>query len=565
MKKTLLIILCLSSQWIMAQKDAPKWVNKAKHAVFSVVTYDKEDKLMNTGNGFFVSEDGVAFSDYTLFKGAQRAVIITSEGKQMPVKAIMGVDEMYDVVKFRVEIDKKVPALAVATQAPAKGTETYLLPYSTKKDRTCTIGTIEEVSPIPGGYHYYTLNMPFNDKMVSCPVTTEEGTVFGMIQNGASGETAQCYAIGASFVMNLSINALSISNAALKSIGIKKVLPETEDQALVYLYMSSGNMSADAYLSLLNDFLEQYPNSTEGYIRRASHYVYNAKDEKPFEQAESDLNKAMKLADKKDDIHYNIAKLIYTNEINKPAFKYKDWGYAKALEQNGKAISLATVPVYLQQRADIYFAMQDYANAYDFYDKVNRTNLVSPTTFYSAAKTKELMKADTGEVIALLDSSVAKFTTPLPADAAPYILERAQLKEAKEMYREAVADYDLYYQLTTGNVNDLFYYYREQANYKAKDFKRALEDIEKAIELSPKDAAYLAELGAVNLRIARYDEAIKNLQDALEIDPKFAACYRLIGFCQVQKGETAKACENFTKAKELGDEAVNSLIEKYCK
>ena len=116
MKKLLLILLCLSSQWIMAQKDAPKWVDKAKRAVFSIVTYDQEDKLMNTGNGFFISEDGIALSDYTLFKGAQRAVIITSEGKQMPVKNIMGVNDMYDIVKFRVDVDKKAPGtLSVAT------------------------------------------------------------------------------------------------------------------------------------------------------------------------------------------------------------------------------------------------------------------------------------------------------------------------------------------------------------------------------------------------------------------------------------------------------------------
>ena len=45
------------------------WVDKAKRAVFSVVTYDQNDKILNTGNGFFVTEDGVALSDYTLFKG----------------------------------------------------------------------------------------------------------------------------------------------------------------------------------------------------------------------------------------------------------------------------------------------------------------------------------------------------------------------------------------------------------------------------------------------------------------------------------------------------------------
>lgn len=60
MKKKLLLMLtlCLLAQWSVAQ--APKWVDKAKRAVFSVVTYDQDDKILNTGNGFFVTEDGVA-------------------------------------------------------------------------------------------------------------------------------------------------------------------------------------------------------------------------------------------------------------------------------------------------------------------------------------------------------------------------------------------------------------------------------------------------------------------------------------------------------------------------
>ena len=118
MKKKLLLMLtlCLLAQWSVAQ--APKWVDKAKRAVFSVVTYDQDDKILNTGNGFFVTEDGVALSDYTLFKGARRAVVMSSDGAQMPVEAIMGADDMYDVVKFRVGIPgKKVTALTVAAVA----------------------------------------------------------------------------------------------------------------------------------------------------------------------------------------------------------------------------------------------------------------------------------------------------------------------------------------------------------------------------------------------------------------------------------------------------------------
>ena len=62
MKKILFTLLtCMLVQFSMAQ--APKWIDKSKRAVFSIVTYGADDKLLNTGNGFFVTEGGIALSD----------------------------------------------------------------------------------------------------------------------------------------------------------------------------------------------------------------------------------------------------------------------------------------------------------------------------------------------------------------------------------------------------------------------------------------------------------------------------------------------------------------------
>ena len=152
MKKKIFLLsaLCLLEvQWSMAQ--APKWVDKAKRAVFSVITYGENDKILNTGNGFFVTEDGVALSDCSLFEGAQRAVVVNSEGVQMPVVSIMGANDMYDVIKFRVGIStKKVPALHPATAAPAVGANVYILPYSTQKDRSYTAGQVKAADEFSG-------------------------------------------------------------------------------------------------------------------------------------------------------------------------------------------------------------------------------------------------------------------------------------------------------------------------------------------------------------------------------------------------------------------------------
>lgn len=565
-KKVLVMLLCLLSQWTFAQKEAPKWVEKSKRAVFSVVTYDSNDKLLNTGNGFFVSEDGVALSDYSLFKGAARAVVINYEGKQMPVKAILGANDMYDVVKFSVELSKKsVPALTLAVIAPVKDSPIVLLPYSTKKDRSCTLGKVDEVSNLSGVHKYYKLAISIKDKMVSCPVMNDDGEVFGLVQKAASADSTHCFAISAAFVNELSVKAFDFSSAILKSIGIKKALPNTEDQALLALYLALSSMDVTHYASLLNDFLEQYPNSVDGYLRRANFFVSNFTDEEHYKQADADLTKALKISEKKDDAYYNISRLMYVNALRDKSVAYKNWTLETSLESNLKAQAINPLPLYVQQEGDVRFAMKDYAKAFECFDKVNRTNMASAATFYAAAKSKEAMNGDLLQVIALLDSAVAKFTPPYPKEAASYISERAMIKAQKEMHKEAVIDYDTYYQTMDGNVNAMFYYLREQSNYKAKNFKRALEDIEAAVKLEPTNTEYLAEQGAVNLRIARYDEAIKNLKAALAVDPKFAACYRLIGFCQIQQGKKAEACENYAKAKELGDEAVLPLIEKNCK
>lgn len=566
MKKILLTLtLCLLAQWGVAQ--APKWVEKAKRAVFSVVTYDREDKILNTGNGFFVTEDGIALSDYSLFKGAQRAVVINSEGVQMPVEAVMGADDMYDVVKFRVGISgKKVPALTLATASPSVNTEVCLLPYSTQKDRSYTAGKVKEAAKIAEKYFYYTLDMHLKDKMVSCPVMTADGQVFGLAQKSSGQDTATvCYAIDANFAMAQNVSALSYGDMALKGIGIKKALPDTEEQALVFLYMASSQLAPEKYMEVLNDFISLYPNSADGYLRRASQQLYLSVDEASMDKVAADMDKALEVAQKKDDAYFNRAKMVYNYQLGKPEKVYKDWTLDKALEEIRKAIAIEELPVYVQQEGDILFAKQDYPAAYASYDKVNKSNLASAATFFSAAKTKEMMQAPAEEVLALMDSCMVRFTEPYTEAAAPYLLERAQARMNAGQARSAMLDYDAYFKAVNGNVNDLFYYYREQAALKAKQYQRALDDLAKAIELNPKDLTYRAELAVVNIRVGRNEDALNVLKAALEVDPKYAEAYRLMGIAQIQMKQKSEACASFAKAKELGDTNVDALIEKHCK
>lgn len=556
--------LCLLAQWTMAQ--APKWVEKAKHAVFSVVTYDKNDQILNTGNGFFVTEDGVALSDYTLFKGAQRAVIIDNEGRQMPVLNIMGADDMYDVVKFRVGIEKKVTALPIATRQPAAGTLVYLLPYSTQKGRTCTTGHLKSADKVEGNYLYYTLELPLKDKMISCPLTDAEGTVFGLAQKSSGQDTATiCYAVDARYAMDQKISALSYNDETLTNIGIKKALPDTEEQALIFLYMASTQLTPEKYMEVLNDYIEQYPNSTDGYIRRATQLLSTSQDEATLKQVAADMDQALKVASQEEAVRFDRAKLIYNYMLTNPATPHEDWSFDKALEEIQQAIDLQALPVYVQLKGDILFAKQDYPGALAAYEQVNHSDMASPTSYFSAAQTKEMMKAPATEVLALMDSCIALCPQPYTNTTGPYLLARAQALLNANQARKAMLDYDAYYKAMNGNVNAAFYYYREQAAMQARQYQRALDDLAKAIELAPDELLYRAELAVVNIRVGRNEEAIRILQEALKIEPEYAEAYRLMGQAYIQLQKKDEACESFTKAKELGDPNVDALIEKHCK
>lgn len=565
-KITLVLTCCgMAFQTGMAQ-ELPKWANKARKAVFSVITYNKENQILNTGNGFYIDENGTAVSDYTLFKGAERAVVVTADGKELPVEYILGANDMYDVVKFKTAADKKTVALQPASRPGAVNETVYVLPYSTQKATSGTHGTISKIDTISNNSFYYTLNMKTGEKTVSCPVMNAEGEVVALVQKNSDKESTSSYAIGIGYAKSLSISALSANDYTLNTIGIKKGLPEDESQALVYLYVSSSNLSKEEYLNLLNEFIQQYPKNSEGYSRRALCYMGYG-DDAHYALAEKDLQTMVEVNENKGDAYYNLSKLLYNYVLGLQGAKpYGDWTMERALKEINTALENDKQGLYYQLQGDIYFAMQKYPEAFASYEAVNRSPLASAASFYAAAKTKELIEgASKKEAIALMDSAVAKYNPPYGKEAAPYLYERARMKAEDNQFREAVVDYNLFHDAMMGQVSSDFYFIREQAEMQCRMYQQAINDINKAIEMEPKNVEYWVEKGSVHLRVNQPDDAMKALNKAIELDAKNAAAYRMLGYCQVQQGKKKEGMANLEKAVELGDTVAKNLIEKYKK
>ena len=576
MKQTLLllILICCHLLPATAQKNAPKWMDKSKKAVVLITTYGKDGAKLTSGTGFYVSETGDVLAAYDLFKGAEKATITDVDGKTYPVTAIVGADELYDVIKVKSEAPKKVQFLPIASDPLAVGTAAYLLPYTTAKTLNFGQGTITEVSKLKDPYSYYKLSIPLEDGQVNAPILNAEGQVFGLAQADASGKKDVSYAVSAAYTNSLSVAAADFLNTVYNNIGIKKAWPADEEQAQVALFLKGSTQDAKIYLETLNDFIATFPNSADGYLNRASHYAGHRAElaSTPAEQANylnkalDDIKTASKFSDKKGDVYYNQAKLIYNVAAGDTTLTDPAWSVQAALETIQKAIQEEDLPVYHQLAGDIHFFLKEYEQAYNEYMVVNNSDLASPTSFYWAAKAKENVTGfNIGDIIALLDGAIEKSGLPLTPEAGQYILERIDWKLRLSQYAEAIADYDLYYKAMNGDVTSNFYYYREQAKFRSDDLEGALADIKEAIRLSPDIPDYRAEEASVYVRMKNYNDALTSIDNALKVAPDFAACYRLKGICYVRMEKKAEACEALNKAKELGDPLAERLIKEHCK
>ena len=532
----------------------PSWVKKATKSVFTLKTFAADGSLIGSSNGFFTSANGDAVSNYTPFKGATRAVVIDAAGKEMPVVSIVGVNDMYDVVKFRVS--GKTQPLAISSASATVGSQAWLLPYHEVKN--VPAGTVRKAETFQGEYDYYTVALTMPANTVSCPLVNQMGEVIGMMQQPATDKDTLNYAVSARFADSLKISGFGMNEASLQETKIKKELPDNIKEAVLALYMAQTQQDSAAYAALIEDFIHKFPNAADGYMYRAQ-LEAGAND---FAAADRDMEMAIKNAQQKDDAHYNYARLIYNKNIFQTDAPYDKWTLDKALEEVRTANAVNPQLMYRQTEANILFAQKKYAEAYDIFNELSSTNMKSAELYFSAARCKEMLK-DTTSMLAMLDSTMTFYTKPYLKEAAPYLWARAEARGNAGKYRDAVSDMNEYEELMKATVNDNFYYVRHLTEIKGRLYQQALNDISRAIQMNPQELLYYAEKASLEVRVGKYDDAISTAQECINLNAENSDGYLFLGLAQCLKGNKTEGIKNLQKAKDLGDTQAEALIEKY--
>lgn len=556
MKKAIIIgCLLMAAANMFAQ---PSWTKNASKSVFTLKTFSPDGSMIASTTGFYTGPRGEAISNFTPFKGASRAIVIDAQGKEYQVSSILGANDMYDVVKFRVS-NTKTPPLSLSTNIAPIGSQVWLLPY--REVKNLNNGSVTKAETIFGDrsqFGYYTVVMTMAENQVSCPLFNEAGEVIGMMQQPASSKDTLSYAVSASFVDSLTITGLTYNSTTFRQTFIKKELPSDLKEANLALYLSASQLDSAEYVTVIDDFINQFPTAPDGYTARALQESADGH----FADAERDMDLAIKYASAKDDAHFTYARIIYNKEIYQNDQTYSGWNLDKALSEIRAANAINQQPTYRQLEANILFAQKKYDDAYQIFDELTRTELRNAETFFGAARCKEMLN-DTTAMLALMDSTLATFNKPYLKEAAPYLWARAEARRDAGRYRDAIADMNEYETLMTASVNDNFYYVRHQTEIQGRLYQQAINDIEKAIQMNPQETLYYAEKASLEIRVGMYDAAMATAQECIGLDAELSDGYLFLGLAQCLKGQKEEGLKNLQKAQSLGNPQATTLIEKY--
>ena len=553
---TLLLFYLFTFSPLSAQ--TPSWASKAVKSLLTLKTFAADGTLLASSTGFFVGTDGEAVSSFAPFKGAQRAVVIDAQGKEYPVEQLLGANDTYDVAKFQVATRKTTP-LAIAATA-ANGSSIWLMPYAVKKTPDCIKGTVSSAELFQEKYQYYTLQLNAGESHISCPVLNQNGEVVGILQPSAGDKKGTAYAVSARFAADQKIYGLSINDPMFKQTNIAIALPDDVKEAQLALFLASSTKEENEYVNMIERFIQKFPNDADGYVYRARYQAAKGH----FSDADNDMQKALKVNSTSDDVHYQYAELIYQKDLYQSDKPFDAWTLDKAFQESQEAYRLNPMSIYLQQQAQIRYAQRQYAEAYTLYEQLTHTDLRSADVFYAASQCKGQL-GETDQQMALLDSAVNQFSRPYVKTAAPYLLARAQMLLGQEKYRPAVNDFNDYASLMGSQLGPQFYYNRFLAESGGHLFQQALEDIDKAIELAPTEPMYQAEKASLAVRVGMYQEAIETAQQLIRLSPDLSDGYLFLGLAQCLNNQKTEGAKNLNKAKELGNDQAQSLIDKYAK
>ncbi len=302
------------------------------------------------------------------------------------------------------------------------------------------------------------------------------------------------------------------------------------NRALIYVIQEKMDLAK----ANLDEILKLDPQNVRAYIYRG--HIYNKRYKS--ELALADYNKAIQLNPQNGEA-YAYRGFMYEKLKDKNKAVQDYYKAAQLFKAQGQTTSysyanilLQSIQKDIQKKKQLDLAIQSnpdnseaYYNRAKYYDERYQYNLaladwskvielnphnteayLKRATIYNSQKQKDLAIPDLSKVIELEPENLIAYSY------------RAQIYKEQEKWDLAIADYSKIIELDSSNYPASNYISRANSYRKQKKYNLALADYSKAIEINPNNADfYYYQRGLTLIKLGNKQKAIQELQKAAEL------------------------------------------------
>ena len=144
-----------------------------------------------------------------------------------------------------------------------------------------------------------------------------------------------------------------------------------------------------------------------------------------------------------------------------------------------------------------------------------------------------------------------------------YFFNRAQDKFELADYKDAILDYNKALELAPTEIC-LVYSMRGNAKRNLGDFEGAISDQNKALDFDPLYADGYFNRGIAKFHKGDFKGAIKDYSQVIKINPKDSDAFFNRANVRKEMGEIKGACKDWRKAADLGDDDATKFLREHC-
>ncbi len=335
------VMLAISIHKVPNARDLSELIDDTKHAVVLILTYDRHNKLIGLGSGFFASSDGIIVTNYHVIEGCTFIFVTLYNKSLYKVTELLCADSEKDIAILKVD-GRELPYLKSGDSDIVQvGEKVIAIGNPEGLDYTVSDGIVSAIRADKKMTLIQT-TAPISRGSSGGPLINKRGEVIGITARTREEGQNLNFAIPINYVKELiSERHTTLSQKTPDYFYIQGILAKNrkEDEKAIDYFKKATELDKnhlESYLELGGSYFKkrQYQQEIEAFKKAvqidpnnedAHYFLAQAyEDIGLFNQAIREYKEVIKLNSKDVEAHHNLAILyLAQNKYNQVMDEYK--------------------------------------------------------------------------------------------------------------------------------------------------------------------------------------------------------------------------------------------------